>query len=153
MANTFTQIYIHVVFSVKQRVSLIQNEWREELHKYITGIIRNEGHKLLAVNSMSDHIHILISIKPDTSLSELIRDVKANSSKWINEKKYIQTKFPWQEGFGAFSYSHSQLDTVIRYIQKQNEHHKKQTFKEEYTSFLKRYGVSYDPKYVFDIEE
>ena len=153
MANTFTQIYVHVVFSVKQRISLIQNSWREELHKYITGIIRNEGHKLLAINSMPDHIHILISLKPDASLSELIRDVKANSSKWINEKKFVKTKFSWQEGFGAFSCSHSQLDKVIHYIQSQNEHHKERTFREEYISFLKKYDVSYDPKYVFDIDE
>jgi putative transposase len=153
MANTFTQIYIHVVFSVKQRVSLIRQDWREELHKYITGIIQNQGNKLLAINSMLDHIHILIGMKPDASLSELVRDLKANSSKWINEKKFLRTKFFWQEGYGAFSYSHSQLDKVIHYITDQQEHHKKRTFKEEYISFLKKYDVPYDPKYVFDIDE
>ncbi|MBI5476709.1 MAG: IS200/IS605 family transposase [Ignavibacteriales bacterium] len=153
MANTFTQIYIHIVFSVKQRVSLIQNEWREELHKYITGIIQNQGHKLLAINSMPDHIHILIGMRPDDSLSELVRDLKANSSKWINEKKFLKTKFFWQEGYGAFSYSHSQLDKVIHYIKNQQEHHKKRPFKEEYISFLKKYDIPYDPKYVFDIDE
>ncbi len=153
MANTFTQIYIHVVFSVKQRVSLIQNEWREELHKYIAGIIQNKDHKHLAINTMPDHIHIFIGMKSDTSLSELVRDLKANSSKWINEKKFLKTKFQWQEGYGAFSYSHSQLDEVIHYIQEQQEHHKKRTFKEEYTSLLKKYDVPYDSKYVFDIEE
>ena len=153
MANTFTQIYIHIVFSVKQRESLIQNEWREELHKYITGIIQNKDHKLLAINTMPDHIHIFIGMKPDTSLSELVRDVKANSSKWINEKKFIKTKFQWQEGFGAFSYSHSQLNEVISYIKEQQEHHRKRTFREEYISFLKKYDVQYDSKYVFDIDE
>jgi REP element-mobilizing transposase RayT len=153
MANTFTQIYIHIVFSVKQRVSLIQNEWREELHKYITGIIQNKNHKLLARNTMPDHIHILIGMKPDASLSELVRDIKANSSKWINEKKFLKTKFLWQEGYGAFSYSHPQLDEVIHYIKEQQEHHKKRTFKEEYMSLLKKYDVPYDPKYVFDIDE
>ncbi|MBA4311645.1 MAG: transposase [Chlorobiaceae bacterium] len=153
MANTFTQIYIHVVFSVKQRVSLIQQDWREELHKYITGIIQNKNHKLLAINTMPDHIHLLIGMKPDASLSELVRDIKANSSKWINEKKILKTKFLWQEGYGAFSYSHSQLDEVIHYIKEQQEHHKKRTFKEEYISFLKKYYVPYDPKYVFDIDE
>jgi REP element-mobilizing transposase RayT len=153
MANTFTQLYIHIVFSVKQRASLIQKEWREELHKYIAGIIQNKDHKLLAINTMPDHIHILIGMKPDISLSELVRDLKANSSKWINEKIFLKTKFQWQEGYGAFSYSHSQLDEVIHYIKEQQEHHRKRTFKEEYISFLKKYDVSYDPKYVFDIEE
>jgi len=153
MANTFTQLYIHIVFSVKLRASLIQNEWREELHKYITGIIQNQGHKVLVINSVPDHIHIFIGMKPDTSLSELVRDVKANSSKWINGKKFLKTKFQWQEGYGAFSYSHSQLDEVIHYIKEQQEHHRKRTFKEEYISFLKKYDVSYDSKYVFDIDE
>jgi putative transposase len=153
MANTFTQIYIHIVFSVKRRVSLIQQDWREELHKYITGIIQNKDHKVLAINTMPDHIHILIGMRPDASLSELVRDVKANSSKWINEKKFLKIKFLWQEGYGAFSYSHSQLDEVIHYIKEQQEHHKKRTFKEEYISFLKKYYVPYDPKYVFDIDE
>ena len=153
MANTFTQIYIHVVFSVKQRASLIQQQWREELHKYIAGIIQNKDHKLLAINTTPDHIHIFIGMKPDTSLSELVRDLKANSSKWINEKKFLKTKFQWQEGYGAFSSSHSQLDEVIHYIQEQQEHHKKRTFKEEYVSLLKKYDVPYDSKYVFDIEE
>jgi putative transposase len=153
MANTFTQIYIHVVFSVKHRVSLIQQDWREELHKYITGIIQNKDHKVLAINTMPDHIHILIGMRPDASLSELVRDLKANSSKWINEKKFLKIKFLWQEGYGAFSYSHSQLDEVIHYIKEQQEHHKKRTFKEEYISFLKKYYVPYDPKYVFDIDE
>lgn len=152
MANTFTQLYIHIVFSVKQRASLISDSWREELHKYITGIVRNKGHKLLAINSMPDHIHILISVKPDTPLSDLVRDIKSNSSKWINEKKFAKTRFFWQEGFGAFSCSHSQLNKVIRYINEQKAHHKKRTFSEEYVSFLKSYNVSYDPKYVFDIE-
>lgn len=153
MANTFTQIYIHIVFSVKQRESLIQQNWHEELHKYITGIIQNKGHKLIAINTMPDHIHILIGMKPETSLSELVRDVKANSSKWINEKKFIKAKFHWQEGFGAFSYSHSQLDEVIHYIKEQKEHHKRRTFKEEYITFLKKYDVPYDLQYVFDIDE
>ena len=153
MANTFTQIYIHIVFSVKRRVSLIQQDWREELHKYITGIIQNKDHKVLAINTMPNHIHILIGMRSDASLSELVRDVKANSSKWINEKKFLKIKFLWQEGYGAFSYSHSQLDEVIHYITDQQEHHKKRIFIEEYMSLLKKYDVPYDPKYVFDIDE
>ncbi len=153
MANTFSKIYIHVVFSVKQRASLIRDEWREELQKYITGIVQNKGHKMLAVNSMPDHIHMLIGMKPDVALSELIRDIKANSSKWLNEEKVNHGKFHWQEGYGAFSYSQSQIRTVVEYIKNQQDHHRKKTFKEEYVSFLKKFNVPYDPKYVFDLKE
>ena len=116
MANTYTQIYIQIVFSVKQCVSLVQNEWREELHKYVTGIVQNKGHTMLAITSMPDHIHIFIGMKPDTALSELVRDLKANSSKWINNHKLHHGRFEWQEGYGAFSYSYSQKGKVIEYI-------------------------------------
>lgn len=153
MANTITQIYIQIVFSVKRRASSIRLEWQEELHKYITGIVQNKGHKMLAVNSMPDHVHIFIGTKPDTATSELVRDIKANSSKWINEQKMSSGKFEWQEGYGAFSYSHSQIGDVIEYVRNQQDHHRKTTFREEYTEFLKTFNVPYDPKYVFDIEE
>ena len=153
MANTYTQIYIQIVFSVKQWVSLIQNEWREELHKYVTGIVQNKGHKMLAINSMPDHIHIFIGMKPDTALPDLVRDVKANSSKWINNNKLHHGRFEWQEGYGAFSYSYSKIGKVIEYIQNQQEHRKKTTFREEYPEFLKKFTVPYDSRYVFDIEE
>ena len=150
MANTFTQLYIHIVFSVKQRASLIQKEWREELHKYIAGIIQNKDHKLLAINTMPDHIHILIGMKPDISLSELVRDLKANSSKWINENRFFLGKFQWQKGYGAFSYSLSQRNDVIQYINTQEEHHKRALFKEEYLRLLEKFDVEYDPKYLFE---
>ena len=149
MANTYTQIYIHIVFAVEGRYNLIRDEFREELHKYITGIIQNEKHKLIIINSMIDHVHILIGIKPDSNLSDLVRDIKANSSKLINEKKWIKGRFNWQEGFGAFSYSHSQLDTIANYIRNQEKHHTKRSFREEYIELLEKFNVEYDPKYIF----
>jgi len=150
MANTYTQIYIQVVFAVKGRENLIRREWKDELHKYITGIVRNEKHKLIAINSMPDHIHMLIGLKPDTALSDLVRDVKANSSRFVNEKRWARGRFNWQEGFGAFSYSHSELDSVVKYIQNQEKHHSKKTFREEYDAMLKSFQVEYDLKYVFE---
>ncbi|MGQ0542632.1 MAG: IS200/IS605 family transposase, partial [Blastocatellia bacterium] len=128
MANTYSQIYIQIVFAVSGRENLVAKEWKAELYKYITGIVTNHGQKLLAINGVADHIHILLNIKPNIALSELVRDIKANSSRWINEKKLVKGKFQWQEGFGAFSYSVSQLDVVIRYIHRQEEHHKEVSF-------------------------
>lgn len=150
MANTYTQIYIHIVFAVKGRQNLVSKDWKDELYKYITGIITNEGQKLIAINGISDHIHILIGLKPDKSLSDLVRDIKANSSRFINERSWINGKFEWQTGFGAFSYNHSQLTNVISYIQNQEKHHKKKTFKEEYVEFLKSFDVDYKNEYIFD---
>ena len=150
MANTYTQIYIHIVFVVKGRQNLISKNWKDELYKYITGIITNEGQKLIVINGMQDHIHILVGLKPDKSLSDLVRDIKANSSRFINEKSWINGKFEWQTGFVAFSYNHSQLTNVIHYIQNQEEHHKKKTFKEEYIEFLKAFDVDYKNEYIFD---
>ncbi|MDP2208221.1 MAG: IS200/IS605 family transposase [Bacteroidota bacterium] len=153
MANTFTQIYIHIVFSVRSRASLIKEEWRKNLHQYITGIVQNKGHKMLAINSMPDHIHIFIGMKPDTALSDLVRDIKANSSKWINEEKIKPKKFEWQAGYGAFSYSHSQIGEVILYIKRQQKHHRLKPFKEEFIEFLKKYEIPYNPQYLFDVED
>ena len=153
MANTFTQVHIHIVFSVRNRASLIHDHWREDLHRYVTGIVQNKGHKMLAVNSMPDHIHIFIGLKPDVAISDIVRDIKANSSKWINEEKRIPGRFEWQEGYGAFSYAHSQVQDVIAYIRNQQEHHRVRTFREEYVEFLHKFNVSYNPKYVFDLEE
>ena len=150
MANTYTQLYIQIVFAVKGRQNLIVKNRKDELYKYITGIVTNEGQKLIAINGMSDHIHILIGLKPDKALSDLVRDIKANSSRFINENKWINGKFEWQTGFGAFSYSHSQLSNVINYIQNQEKHHIKKTFKDEYLTFLKSYDVCYDEKYIFN---
>ena len=150
MANTYTQIYIQVVYAVRGRANLIRKEWKDELHKYITGIVRNENHKLIAINSVPDHIHMLIGLKPDTALSDLVRDVKANSSRFVNEKKWVRGKFNWQEGFGAFSYSHSELNSVVKYIQNQEKHHSKKTFREEYDAMLKAFQIEYNEKYVFE---
>jgi len=150
MANTYTQIYIHVVFAVKGRQNLILKAHKDELYKYITGIVTNNNQKLIAINGMSDHIHILLGIKPSISLSDLVRDIKANSSRFINEKKWTNYKFSWQEGFGAFSCSHSQLSIVVNYIQNQEKHHSRKTFRDEYIAFLENYNVEHDNKYIFN---
>ncbi|SMD45002.1 REP element-mobilizing transposase RayT [Aquiflexum balticum DSM 16537] len=154
MSSTYSQIYIQVVMAVKGRNSLISQSWEEELYKYMTGIITNKGQKLISINGMPDHIHILIGMKPACCLSDLIREVKKASNKFVKEKKFTKYKFDWQDGYGAFSYSHSALDNVIAYIQNQKEHHKKKTFKQEYIGFLKKFQVVYEEKYLFEwIEE
>jgi len=154
LSNTYTQIYIHAVFAVKGRQNLIHKANEDELHRYIGGILKNKGHKSLAINGMPDHIHIFFGKKPIEALSDLIRDIKANSSGFINERRWFRGKFNWQEGFGGFSYSHSQLNNVIGYINNQKEHHKKESFREEYVSFLKEFDVNYNERYVLDpIEE
>jgi REP element-mobilizing transposase RayT len=150
MANTYTQIYIHVVFAVQGRQNLIPKEHKEELHKYITGIVQNKGQKLIAINSMPDHAHVFIGMKPNIALSDLVRDIKNNSSGFINEKKWVRGKFNWQKGFGAFSYGHSQIDAVVKYIINQEKHHAKKTFHEEYVEMLKKFAVEYDEKYLFE---
>lgn len=150
MANTYSQIYVHIVFAVKGRQNLIRTEIREELHKYITGIVTNRDQKLLSIFCMPDHSHLLIGLKPSISISDLVRDIKAGSSKFINDKKLIKGRFSWQEGFGVFSYSRSQIDTVIKYIQNQEKHHNKKSFKEEYVEFLKKFEIEYDEKYLFE---
>ncbi|WP_264531740.1 IS200/IS605 family transposase [Flavobacterium sp. N502540] len=150
MASTYSQLYIHIVFTVKGRQNLISKNWKDELYKYMTGIISNKGQKLIAINGMPDHIHILVGLKPDKSISDLVRDIKANSSKFINDKKWINGKFEWQNGFGAFSYSHSHLANIIRYIENQEEHHKAKTFKEEYIGFLESFNVDFKNEYLFD---
>jgi len=150
MANTYTQIYIHIVFAVQGRQNLIKKEHKEELHKYITGIIQNKGQKLIAINSMPDHMHIFIGMKPTAVLSDLVRDVKNNSSTFINEKRWVRGHFNWQKGFGAFSYAHSQIGAVARYIRDQEKHHAQTTFKEEYLKMLQKFAIEYDEKYVFE---
>ena len=150
MPNTYTQLYVQIVFTVKGRANLISSANREELHKYITGIVSNRNQKMIAIYVMPDHAHILVGLKPSISISDLVRDVKAGSSKFINDSKWIRGKFNWQEGFGAFSYSKSHLDDVIKYILNQEEHHKKQSFKEEYLDFLKKFDIEYDSNYLFE---
>lgn len=149
MANTYTQIYIHVVFAVEGRQNLIAAEHNEELQKYITGIVSGKVQKLITINNMPDHVHVLIGLQPDACLSDLVRDVKAHSSKFINEKRWVAGRFAWQEGFGAFSYSRSQLGAVIRYIENQQQHHAKKSFHDEYVELLEKFEVDYDPKYIF----
>jgi len=150
MANTYTQIHIQAVFAVQNRECIIKNHWKNELYKYITGIIRNNGHKMLVINGMPDHIHILFGMRPTQSLSDLLQDIKGNSSKWINDKKFVNGRFSWQEGYGAFSYSKSQLPQIIQYIESQEEHHKKKTFLAEYKEFLDAFEVEYDERYIFN---
>jgi putative transposase len=153
MANTYTQIYIHSVFTVQSHDRVIAKTWKDELSKYITGIVQNNGHKLLAVNGVTDHIHLFVGMKPSQSVSDLLQDVKANSSRWINSKHFVKGHFAWQEGFGAFSYAHSQLDSVIKYINNQEEHHKKRSFKEEYLDLLRKFDVDFNDAYLFDFFE
>ena len=150
MADTYTQLYVHIVFSVKGRHTLIPKQHKSELHKYITGIITNKKQKLIQINSMPDHIHILIGLSPNVALSGLVKDIKVNSTRFINHKRWTVGQFAWQEGFGAFSYSHSQIPRVATYIENQEAHHSHQTFRAEYLEFLDRFGVAYNLKYVFD---
>ena len=153
MANTYTQIHIQFVFAVKYRRAVIAKEWKAELYKYITGIVTNNGHKLLAINGVEDHIHILIGVRPSQSISELMKEVKRSSSKWINEQNFIQSTFKWQEGYGAFSYGKSRISNVISYIERQEEHHRKTSFRDEYLDFLEKFEVDYDKRYIFsDLE-
>ena len=149
MANTYTQIHIQSIFAVQNRRSLILKDWKDELYKYITGIIQNHGHKVLQINGMPDHIHILFGFRPTQSLADLMQMVKQDSSIWITEKGFVKGKFNWQSGYGAFSYSKSQLPRVIRYIQNQEKHHKKITFLEEYEELLRIHEVDYDKRYIF----
>jgi putative transposase len=153
MANTYTQIYIHVIFAVEGRQSLIKPENNDQLQKYITGIVSAQKQKLIVTNNMPDHLHLLIGLRPDSSLSDLVRDVKAGSSKFINERHWVKGRFSWQEGFGAFSYSRSQLGNVIRYIENQQKHHAKKSFREEYVALLEKFGVEYDQRYIFKTAE
>ncbi|MHB8338243.1 MAG: IS200/IS605 family transposase [Ignavibacteriaceae bacterium] len=148
MANTFTQIYLHLVFAVQNRVSLIQHAWKDELYKYITGITQNNGHKLIAINGMPNHLHIAVGYKPHQLIPDLLQDIKGDSSKWINKKKFVRGRFNWQEGYGAFSFSHSQIDRVVNYINNQEHHHGKKTFREEYIQLLKKYDIPFDEKYI-----
>jgi len=153
MANTYTQIYLHVVFAVEGRQNLIAPEHNDELQKYITGIVTAQRQKLIAINNMPDHLHLLVGLRPDAALSDLVRDVKAGSSKFINEKRWMVGRFSWQEGFGAFSHARSQLDAVIRYIQNQQKHHAKKSFRDEYLELLEKFGVEYDQKYIFKTDQ
>lgn len=149
MPNTYTQIHIQFVFAVKYRAALIDPQWKERLHQYITGIFQQHNHKMLQINSMPDHIHIFIGMRPNQSISALMQIVKSESSKWIKEEKLSKHTFAWQEGYGAFSYAKSQVSDVIRYIQNQEIHHRKETFLGEYKKFLTAFEIDWDERYIF----
>ncbi len=149
MSNTYTQIHIQFVFAPKFRKALIHSSWKKELYLYMSGIVERNRHKLIAINGMPDHIHILIGCRPHQSASDLMQNLKRDSSKWINTKKLSSSKFEWQEGFGGFSYSKSQLKDVIKYIENQEKHHEKKTFIQEYLDFLDKFEVEYDERYIF----
>lgn len=153
MANTYSQIYVQIVFAVKGRKSFIQECFREEVQKYMAGIIEKKGQKLYAIYCMPDHVHILISLSPSISISDLVRDVKSNSSKYLNDHFLLGCNFSWQTGFGAFSYAKSQSQQVVNYIINQKEHHRKKTFKEEYLAFLEKFEIEYEAKYLFEFYE
>ena len=150
MAGSFTQIYIQAVFAVKGRANLLKKPWREDVFKYISGIINNKGHKPIIVNGVQDHVHIFFGLKPAMAISDLIRDVKNNSSNFINENKWLRGKFSWQAGYGAFSYGHTQIQNVYDYIKNQEQHHQERTFQDEYLEFLAKYGLSYEQRFLFD---
>lgn len=149
MPNTYTQLHIQVVFAVKFRKGIIAPEWKEELYRYIAGIIQNHRHKVLAINGMPDHIHIFLGMRPNQSLSDLMQDIKGSSSKWINDKKFIKQRFEWQQGYGAFSYSRSQMHHVIAYIENQEKHHEKENFISKYKKFLQKFEIDYRDEYLF----
>ena len=150
MAGTFSQIYIQYVFAVKNRSNLLQKPFKDKVFKYMSGIISAKNQKSIIVNGVSDHVHILVGLKPSMNISELVRDIKNNSSNFINDQKWIPEKFSWQEGYGVFSYGHSQLDNVYQYILNQEQHHKKITFKDEYLKYLEKFEIEFKDEYLFD---
>jgi REP element-mobilizing transposase RayT len=150
MAGTYTQIYIQYVFAVKGRQNLLQKPWREEVFKYMVGIINGKNQKSIIVNGVADHVHVFVGLRPSMSVSNLIRDVKNNSSDFINDRQFLPYDFSWQDGYGAFSYAHSQMDAVYKYILNQEKQHRKKTFKEEYLEFLQKFEVEYNEKYLFE---
>lgn len=150
MANTYTQINIHAIFSVKGRENIITRNFRDRLHPYIAGIINNTGNYSLAVNGYKDHVHMFFELNPSWALSDIIRDLKANSSKWINENRFVLGRFAWQEGYGSFSYSRSQRNNVIKYIMEQEKHHAGKSFREEYLDLLQKFEIPFEDNYVFE---
>ena len=150
MPNTYSQIYIHIIFAVKGRECFIKEAFREELQKYITGIINNKNQKVFAIYCMPDHTHLFVSLKPDFKISDLVRDIKSNSSAFLKQKRFVNPRFSWQEGYGVFSYSKSQAQNVVNYVLNQPLHHKKEEFKQEYLKFLEKFGIEYDVRYLFE---
>ena len=153
MSNPYSKLYIQIVFAVKGRHSFILPEWEDNLQKYITAVVQNDRHKMLAINGMPDHMHIFIGWHPSISISDLVKDIKRASNNWINDKKLVKGKFEWQDGYGAFSYGRSQVDQVCKYILNQKEHHKKQTFRSEYIGLLKLFEIDFKDEYLFEFYE
>jgi len=153
MPNTYTQLYIQYVFAVKHRETLIKEPIRVEVQKYLSGIVRNNKHKLLSIYCMPDHTHVFLGLNPSQSISSLANDLKTNTSRWINEKQLCQHKFNWQDGYGAFSYHKSLVPVIGNYVDTQNTHHQRRTFKEEYLDLLREFDVEYDDRYLFDFFE
>lgn len=149
MANTYTQIHLHIVIVVKYRAALLHKSWREELHRFITGMVQQRGHKMIAINCVEDHLHMLIGLRPNQALSALMQEVKSGSSSWINQRRFTRRKFIWQEGFGAFAFHKERISVVSNYIANQEEHHRKETMIEEYKFLLNDAGVDYDQQYLF----
>ncbi len=149
MANTYTQLYVQFVFAVQNRVSLIQPEWENELYKYITGVAKNNGHKMIAINGIPDHLHVFIGLHTTQSIADLMQMIKGDSSEWINTKQFVKGNFRWQEGYGAFSYARCQLDQIYKYVMNQKIHHQKKSFLDEYVQLLEEFGVAYDSRYIF----
>ena len=150
MADTYVQAYFHLVFAVKNRDALILKSWKSELEKYITGIVQNNKHKLIAIGTMPDHIHIFIGYNLNQTIPDLVENIKTSSNHWIKERKFTNFKFSWQKGYGAFTHSHSQINTVAKYVLNQNTHHRKNKFKEEYLDILNKFELPYKDEYVFD---
>lgn len=150
MANTYTQCYFHLVFAVKNREALIKKEWKDDLEKYITGVVQNHNHKMLAIGSMPDHIHIFIGYNVNHLIPNLVEEIKTSSNKWIKQNRLSKFKFEWQRGYGAFTHARSQLDTVVKYVLSQKEHHRKRTFREEYPEMLRKNDIEYKDEYVFE---
>lgn len=153
MAGTFSQIHIQLVFAVHGRANVIKDEWEDRLYRFIAATIKNKGQKPLIINGMPDHIHILLGLRPSMAISDLVRDIKSNSARFINEQKFLKGKFNWQEGYAAFSYSKSQVPAVCRYIENQKEHHKNHSFKDEYLDILRKAAVEFDERYLFEWNE
>jgi putative transposase len=150
MPNTYTQLYIQLVFAVKGRASLIDPSWKNDLYRYITGIVQNHGHKMMIINGMPDHIHIFIGYNPRQTIPELVEHIKTDSNHFIKRSGFCTKKFNWQGGYGAFSYAHSQVEVVVKYIANQEAHHRKKTFQKEYLQYLEKFAVEYNEKYLFD---
>lgn len=153
MANTFSQIYLQFIFAVRQRESVITKDHKEELHKYITGLVQHRNAKMLAVHCMPDHAHLFVGLKPTILISDFVKEIKVESNQFINYKKWVKGKFSWQEGYGVFSYSHSQINTVVNYVVNQESHHQKKSFRQEYHDFLKYFDIPYEERYLFNFIE